>query len=252
MKPGQSVDQALFTQAVLDPELAVPEGLTDPQGRTDAKRFAVYRNNVAVSLTEALETAFPVIRKLVGDEFFKAMAGVFLRQHPPSSALMMFYGAEMPAFLAGFEPARHLGYLADVARLELALRRAYHAADAAPIDPAALQSLAPERLMQARLHLAPAVQLIRSPWPIHAIWLANTTDDAPKPQMLAQDVLVTRPEFDPQPNALPTGGGAFVAALMDGARFSEALAAAGAGFDLTEMLGILLTGAAITKIDDEG
>ena len=58
--------------------------------------------------------------------------------------------------------------------------------------------------------------------------------------------------IDPQPNALPTGGGAFVAALMDGARFSEALAAAGAGFDLTEMLGILLTGAAITKIDDEG
>ncbi|MFV2053563.1 DNA-binding domain-containing protein [Aliiroseovarius sp. YM-037] len=248
-----SVDQTRFTTALLDPECAVPDGLTDPEGRPAGKRFAVYRNNVAVSLTEALITAFPVIYKLVGDAFFRAMAGVYLRQHPPKSALMMFYGAEMPEFLADFEPAQHLGYLPDIARLELAMRASYHAADATPIAPDALQSLPADRLMSARIGLAPAARLIRSPWPIHAIWRANMVADAPKPTMRAEDALITRAEFDPTITALPPGGGAFVEALMSDATFGDALDAATAEaetFDLTPVLGALLSGAALISIKE--
>lgn len=247
-----SVGQTNFTQAIFDPDMDVPAGLIDPQGRAAGKRFSVYRNNVAVSLSEALETAFPVIRKLVGDDFFKAMAGVYLRQHPPSTPLMMFYGAEMPVFLQGFEPAADLGYLPDMARLELAMRQSYHGADAPAINPDLLQSMPPDRLMAARMTLAPATQLVQSPWPIHAIWLANMQDDAPKPQMQPQDVLITRPEFDPIPVALPSGGAAFVHAIAQGQTFADSIGAAGEGFDLTAMLGILLSGSAITHISDEG
>ena len=106
--------QAEFARAILDASLAAPEGLTNPDGAPASKRFDVYRNNVAVSLTEALETGFPVIRKLVGEEFFKAMAGVYLRRHPPASQLMMFYGQSMPAFLDEFEPVAHLHFLQDI------------------------------------------------------------------------------------------------------------------------------------------
>lgn len=242
--------QTDFTRAILDPDLAVPPGLIDPQGRPAGKRFAVYRNNVAVSLTEALETAFPVVRKLVGDEFFKAMAGVFLRQHPPVSALMMHYGAEFPDFLETFPPTQSIGYLPDVARLEQALRRSYHAADASPIAPEALQDLPPDRLMAARIELAPAVFVIRSPWPVHALWLANTVDGAPKPQMRPEDVLVTRPRFDPSPALLGPGAADFLAAIEKRGTLSEALDAAGDGFDLGALLGQLLAGGAIKGISE--
>ena len=203
--------QTEFRAALLDAAAPVPPGLTDPEGRPSPRRFAVYRNNVAVSLTEALRTGFPVIRKLVGDQFFDAMAGVFLRAHPPTSPVLALYGEAMPAFLEGFGPARTLPYLPDVARLELAMRRVYHAADAAP-DPSPLAA-DPETLVASRLRLAPAVWTLASPWPVHSIWRANTHGGAPGRG--PEEVLVGRPALDPVALPLPTGGAAFVEALRD-------------------------------------
>lgn len=248
-----TVKQSDFRNAIFDAGLPVPEGLCNPDGAPAAKRFSVYRNNVAVSLSEALEVTFPVIRTLVGDEFFKAMAGVFLRQHPPNSPVLMFYGAEMPAFLDSFQPVEHLGYLPDVARIELALCRSYHAADAPPIDPKTLQDVAPDALLSARLQLAPSVHLIRSNWPAASLFHANSTPNTPPPVMQAEDVLITRSEFDPKVIALPAGGGAFVEALLIGTPLGEALKAAtisSGDFDFTTVLGLLLTGGAIIKIEE--
>ncbi len=119
-----SVSQTEFAAATLDPKQAVPEELVDARGRRAVGRFAVYRNNVTMALTGALEIAFPVIRNLVGDAFFRAVADVYLRSYPARSPLMMFYGDQMPVFLAGFEPTAGLSYLPDVARLEIARRDA--------------------------------------------------------------------------------------------------------------------------------
>jgi len=249
-----SVDQTHFIRALLDPAHPAPAGLVNPDGAQASKRFDVYRNNVASSLTEALITAFPVIYKLVGDRFFRAMAGVYLRAHPPKSALMMFYGAEMPAFLAGFEPVQKLPYLLDVARLELALRHSYHAADVQALLPEAFAQMPTDRLMAARLRLAPAMHLIRSRWPVHGIWRANMQDDVPKPEMRGENVLITRPEFDPILSTLAPGGGTFVAQLIEGARFGEALDGATSqvpDFDLTATLGLLMAGGAIIRLDED-
>jgi hypothetical protein len=249
-----SVSQTDFSRAMLDPGLAAPAGLTNPDGAQASKRFNVYRNNVTVSLTESLEVAFPVVRKLVGTEFFRAMAQVYLRQHPPRSPLMMFFGDDMPAFLAAFEPVAHLHYLPDVARLEFARRQSYHAADAQGLPPETFQTLPPDRLMAARLRFAPAMRLVRSHWPVHGIWRRNTEDDAPKPAVAGENVLVTRPEFDPVMTTLAPGGGTFLASLIAGARFSEALESATQqvpDFDLSAVLGALFAGAAIIELNED-
>lgn len=243
--------QSDFTAALFDAARPVPEGLLDPEGRPAGKRFDVYRNNVTVSLTEALETGFPVLRKLLGEANFKGLAGMFLRRHPPASPLLMRYGAEMPGFLEALPQLAHLPYLSDVARLELALRESYHAADAAPADPSELAALPPERLPDARLGLAPAVRVLSSRWPVHGIWRRNTDPDAPKPDMRPEDVLVARPGFDPVPVLLPRGGATFIRALGTGRTVAEALELTGGhpGFDLTATLSALLSGAAITRLE---
>ncbi len=234
--------QAAFQAALLDPDAAIPDGLVDPFKRPAGRRFSVYRNNVTASLTRALEDGFPILRKIVGPEFFAAMALVFLRQHPPRSRVLMLYGADMPAFLQTFPPVAHMGYLPDIARLELALRHAYHAADAQPLTAEALATLSPAAFVAARLRLAPAVRVITSRWPIYDIWRANTNETAPSPVMAAQSVVILRPEFDPAPHLLPEGGDRFLAALAAGKPVEEAVDDAGPAHDLARTLALMING----------
>lgn len=246
-----TVSQDLFRNALLDPTQPVPDGLIDGKGAGAGRRFSVYRNNVAVSLTEAMHTAFPVVTKLLGSQNMDGLAGLYLRAHPPKSQLMMFYGADFPDFIAGMKQLEHLGYLPDVARLELALRRSYHAADARPIDTGMLALTAPELLMQTRLGFAPSAIVLRSDWPIYDIWRYNTVEDAPKPEPVAQDVVILRPEFDPSPHPLPPGGAEWIAQMAAGHTIGEAVDAVMSShpdFDLSAPLAVLLQGGAITSL----
>jgi hypothetical protein len=212
--------QAELRAALLDAARPVPDGLLDGHDAPAGKRFSVYRNNVVASLTEALRVAFPLLRKLLGDATFDRLAAVFLRSHLPETPLLMYYGAAMPDFLRGFEPLQHIGYLPDCAALDLALRQSYHAADAAPVDPARLSD--PDTLATMTFALAPSSRLLRSPWPLHDIWRYNVEANAPEPRAEAQDVLITRPDFDPEPHLLPPGAALWLELLDRGIRFGEA------------------------------
>ncbi len=243
--------QAAFQAALLNPEAAIPAGLVDPFKRPAGRRFSVYRNNVTASLTRALEDGFPILQQIVGPEFFAAMALVFLRQHPPRSQVLMFYGADMPEFLQTFPPVAHLGYLPDVARLELALRNAYHAADAQPLTAGTLATLSPDAFIAARLRLAPAVQVITSRWPLYDIWRTNTDKATTPLVMAAQSVVILRPEFDPTPHLLPEGGARFLAALAAAKSVEQAVDDAGPAHDLARTLALMINGGGFLDLNKE-
>tara|TARA_R110002051_G_scaffold50724_2_gene97864 strand:- start:1165 stop:1902 length:738 start_codon:yes stop_codon:yes gene_type:complete len=242
------VTQTQFRAGLLDPNIPAPTGLVNPDGAQASKRFDVYRNNVAVSLTEALEATFPVIHKLVGDAFFRAMAGVYLRQHPPTSPMLMLYGDKMPQFLRRFGPAKSLPYLSDIAWVEDLMRHAYHAADAVPIDAAALAKLTPEKLMATRFTFAPSTYALTSDYPIYSIYLANTTQDAPNPAMRAEAMLIARPKFDPQQTLITAAAAACITYLIEGKPLGVAMTTAGNDLDLGTTLGLLLGQGCITAL----
>lgn len=247
-----TMTQHSFAAALLDPELPPPSALAASGAAAPAKRFSVYRNNVVVGLTEALRARFPVIEKLVDDDFFAATARVFVAAHPPRSPLLMHYGDAFADFLAAFPPAADLPYLPDVARLEAARTRAYHAADAAPLAPARLAGLTPEVLFAARLTLHPSLQIVRSAFPIVTIWAMNSGEAAlaPVDAGIAEDALVARPRLQVLVQKLPPGGADFLAALAAGAPLGAAVQAAAArtGFDLAQNLAGLLRSGAIADL----
>lgn len=239
-------DQPTFAAALMDPAQPAPPNLQNPFGGPAGKRFDVYRNNVAVSLTEALETGFPTVRKLVGAEFFRAMAGVFLRANPPEDPRLMLYGAKFPGFLARFDPARHLTYLPDVGRLDLGLRQSYHAADATPFD---TRGLDPSAVMALRPRLAPATLVLSSRFPVFSIWRANAEAHAPRPGTAPEDVLIARKGFDPAPHLLPPGGLTLARALKGRLTLAEAMARTLADHpeaDFAALLTLVFTSGALT------
>ena len=225
----------------------MPDAVIHPMGGPALQRFDVYRNTVAVGLVRALEDGFPVVRKLLGEPFFAAMALVHVREHPPRSPVLMLYGVDFPDFLEGFSPVAHLGYLADVARLELLLRESHHAADAEPLPADVLGALTPDALLRARIVLAPSVRLMRSAWPVQSIWAA-TARGGPSPMMQPEDVAVLRAVFDPHPHLLGPGAAVVMAALLDGRPLGDALDAA-PEVDAQAFLGLLLRERAITRIE---
>jgi len=248
---GPSELQADFARAVLDANAALPARLVRKAGGTPSRRFGVYRNNVFASLTDTLAARFPVTARLVGDDFFRAMARVYVETVPPDSAVLLRYGAGFADFIADFPPAGPVPYLAGVARLEWAWHVAYHAADAAPLPLAVLTEMAGDAA-NAILTLHPSLQILRSPYPVVTIWQLAAREGEDEPARLpadGEDALVVRPKLDVDVRRLPAGGAVFGLALKCGASVVEAarqaLQAAPA-FDLeANLAGLVVSGAII-------
>jgi hypothetical protein len=91
-----------FAAALGEPSAPPPATTHGRMGAPDARRFAVYRNNVAVGLIGALEARYPVSRRIAGDDLFRAMARAFVHGHKPRSPVMIAYGEEFSEFMAEY------------------------------------------------------------------------------------------------------------------------------------------------------
>lgn len=200
-------------------------------------RFNVHRNNVYSSLIDALAALYPVCRRLVGAAFFRAAARAYLARSLPEQATLIGFARDFPGFLVGFEPARALAYLPDVARLEHAWHRVYHGPDARPLGPQDLAGTDDAALARCVLALVPAHALLMSPHPISRIWEANQPgrdgklileggagarpgDGAP-----GERVLVVRPRAQVEVRRLSAGAFAFLCAVDEGRALGRAMLA---------------------------
>jgi len=252
-----AVSQGAFAEALLDPERPVPAGVTTARGGIDAARFAVYRNNVFVGLTQALARRFPVTERLVGTEFFAGMARVYAQERKPDSPLIFTYGDDFPDFVAGFAPAKDLAYLPDVARIEAAWTHAYHAADVAPLELATLAAIQPEMLPVLRLVPHPSAGLVRSQHPVGSIWAAHQSDAVrPVADWKPETMFVVRPDMTVEVHILPPHDAAFAAAILGGATLGDAAETALAKdkeFDFgAALVGLVTLGAFCALRQDEG
>lgn len=186
-----------FADLLLDQAPPTPDEVRTRLQVAPPERFAIYRNNVVSSLMQALADNFPVCVELVGEPFFRDMARGYALASPPRSAIMAYYGDTFPDFVQAYAPAASLPYLADVARLEYRVVRAYHAADHEPPAPAVLQACIAGMadLPAARLHIHPAVQAMSSNYAVFSIWAAHRGqgDLATVDVCVPESVVVLRP-----------------------------------------------------------
>ncbi|MDH7795315.1 MULTISPECIES: DNA-binding domain-containing protein [unclassified Beijerinckia] len=241
---------AAFAASLLDPAAQAPAILKGSGEIGVTHRYTIYRNNVTVSLIEALAAIYPAVQRMTGTDFFRAMARSHVRSSPPRSPLLFEYGRDFPAFIEQYEYARPLPYLADVARIERAWLDAYHAADIDPLQPSVFASLPSDKLADLILTPHPATRIIRSGYPSITLFSAHRTERDP-PALLdtaaPEDALVTRPGLDVLVQYLPPGQSTFLGSLITGHPLGEAAAAAlrtSSTFDIaTGIAGMIEAGA---------
>lgn len=236
--PENNIELTLWQQSFYDGLLGelspdLQKSFQTTSKKSSQQRFAIYQNNVFYSLTTALGDLYPVIKKLVGDDFFTGTAGVYFRQHPPQKAAMVFLGENFADFLRNFEHTKTMAYLPDVAALELARHRAYHAVDKAPLTAEAMALVAPELLAQSMIKLHPSLQCIQSPEPIFSIW-QNNQEEASDSHKAAnqqesvqlgepQQVFIVRPVYSVDMYQVPDDIYAFIQYLQQGCTLTKAI-----------------------------
>lgn len=170
--PGLRELQREFAAGLRDGGRAAAPWACD-DGIDGAARLQVYRNNSRALFLQSLELTYPVIRRRVGDECFRGLAGAFRREYPSRAGDLHEVGRQWPAFLAAQLARSPYAWLAELARLEWACADAAVAPDAEPATVAAFASLAPEAIAGARLAPAPSLRLVAASVPVLAVWRAN-------------------------------------------------------------------------------
>ncbi len=218
--------QRQFAAALRDPGAPVPAFISKTGGGESQRRFDVYRNNVAIGLIDAIADTYPVVHALVGEEFFKGLTRFYTRLFLPTTPVMLDYGADFPDFISTQSETETTPYLGDVARLEWAWNRAYHASDGAPVGIEILADLAESAVENIRLRFHPSVRFLASTWPMVSIWRAH---QEPDPQSLlgqlpdhGERAMIVRPEMTVFVRALDSVAYDFTKALYDGESLGQA------------------------------
>jgi hypothetical protein len=194
------------------------------------KRLGVYTNTVRVSHRGVLSATYPVVERLVGQDFFSYAAESFARSYPSRSGNLDDYGVEFADFLENFAPAASLPYLPDVARLELLVDRLMVAEDDRRVRSVAAPLAAYDVRLDHTLNLTAGCRLLKSDFPIHRIWEVNqpgfedegTIDLAEGGALL----LVRRNGFAIEIVSLERAEFAFLSAFAAGLSLGEAVASA--------------------------
>jgi hypothetical protein len=222
--------QAAFVAGVFDDQESGAQSYVLANGMPPEARLAIYRNNIFHNYQQALRDVYPVVERLVGEEFFAFAAKRYIPCHPSHHGNLHCFGAEFGTFLDGFAPAAALPYLGDIARLEWHVHEVFHAADRDAMRVQRLAALPIEKMPHILCTLHPACRLFASPFPVDRIWQLNQPDAAAD-ETIDLDagrvwLLIRRRGFVIEVEALDEAQFALLAAFRDGLTLQQALARA--------------------------
>lgn len=240
-----------FSNALLNPDLEIPKDLNYKNGHPTPKRFDVYRNNVIVSLIEALKATYPSIEAIMGERNFQQIARFYASEHPPRSAIMHTYGQKFPNFIKNLPPLKNSPFLVDVAQAEKAWLIAYHALDAEPFNPETFSTFSPQETMDLCFSPHPASHLIKSKFPIGDLFdYRNGPPENGVDMETSQNLLITRPQLNVFTTVLDKADATFFELVLSGDTLGTAIGTAmelKTEFDAGQAIALLIQTGAVTS-----
>jgi hypothetical protein len=199
--------------------------VSPPAGEVE-RRFAIYATGYVARLAEALENDYPAVRRILGAGPFGSLAARYVSRHPPRSYDIGRAGDRLADHLEDDPLSSDLPFLPDLARYEWALAEAFVAPDSEPLAWSDLAALGPEAVADATFRLRPGTTLVRSSWPLLALWGAQDLADedvsiplVPSPST----VLVHRAGLDVRRRLVGEADARFLEEVAGGLRLSDLL-----------------------------
>ena len=152
--------------------------LIEINGIEASRRLQVYRNNFRITLTESLQSVYPVVEQLVGDAFFVQTVAQYIENHLPQTGDLREYGSDFPDFLENLESLGSLKYIPDIARIEWLCHLSWFAKDAETLSIQELSEIPEEEYPNLKLGFHPSVHTLESEHPVFDIWEYCMQDEA--------------------------------------------------------------------------
>lgn len=142
------------------------------------QNLIIYQHQIQHLLIATLHKAYPLIVKLVGNDFFQLTAKEYIKRYPSRSPNINDYGAYFSDFLAEYEPLHDLIYLVEVAQFEWVCHQVASAANHSGMNVKLLQDISEENHDHLYFTFHPASHLQRFYYPIlRIIELCHSTQN---------------------------------------------------------------------------
>lgn len=173
--------QADFARALNGDNKAVEHLLTSDRF-SGGQRLHIYRNNYVISLSDVLAAGYPLLRAVIGEECFSALARHYVMHHLLTCADVSAYGAGLDSSIAALPHIEQaVPYAADLAHFEWQLdvvQQSYATAPRPDCQPLTrLATLSAAQQAQVRLQLSPWVSLFSAPYALFDLRAAFHNDD---------------------------------------------------------------------------
>ncbi len=173
--------QELFTNNSIASAGEHSEGLIQnvrlTRGISAERRLDVYRSNVTGLHLKTLDDTFPVIVRVLGEQYWHHLLQSEIETYSSTGADLNSYGKFVPPFLKKACEQRDelsdFAYLSDLAELEYLIFQTQFAADDKVFDWDSFGKLPPEGQAAAQLVSSSSLTLFYSDYPVDALWYSH-------------------------------------------------------------------------------
>lgn len=208
--PRRRVDEVILPSATLRPE----------------ERLAIYHDMYLLRMEEALESDYPALKHLLGDDGFRALVAGYVRAHPSRSYSLNFLGAHLPGYVRAAPGLRRRGFVHDLARLEQAVAEVFDAPEQEALRPEAIASVRDADWERARLVPIAAFRLLALRYPVNDYVQSVRDEDHDHPPARRRDswIAVYRREYTVRRQELDRAGYQLLSDIVAGTPLGSAVA----------------------------
>jgi hypothetical protein len=207
---------------------AAARHLTPSRSLSPAQRIGIYQRGYMLRLQECLQSDFPAVRRIAGEQRFELLVRAYLERHPSRHWSLNPLGKDFARFLEREAPrGPRSGLLVGLARLEWAMQEVFEAPAGPALAHDALQRIAPEDWARRKLVPIAALRLVACEQRCNAIAGAVRRDEPLPPLGRKRTwVAVYRKEWTVWRMDLDALQFELLSALCRGRTLAQALAAA--------------------------